>query len=408
MSAPRVGFRTLTTAHLSAAHPFFAAGPVDTGGVLVGRDPVTGHPVAVDPWRLYADGTITSPGTLIAGQVGLGKSALVKTWVARQTVMGRRATIIDPKGEYGPLADWFGTSPIVLRPGGVTRLNPLDPAIAPDTRASIVAALIEHGLGHPMLPVERAALEAAVRRAATRPAPVLGDVIRALRAPDPADADALGTTPRGLAVEARSCRLELQRLCTGELAGMLDGATTEHLGRDAPVVVFDVHALHGSPALGAVMTCIAAWHDALATRPHRGRILVVDEAWALVGTRAGAQFLGRSWKLARAAGVQNILIVHRLTDLSSADGPGSAAAAIADGLVSESEILVLMRQSPADLALTRERLGLTDTEADLLVRLPRGTALWRIGAHGHLVVHMVSSAERALIDTDAAMRAGDR
>lgn len=405
MSAPHVPARTLTTAHLSAAHPFFAGRTLDRAGPLIGREVTTGGAFAVDPWRLYADGHITSPGTVIAGQVGLGKSALVKTYLARHAILGRRSVVIDPKGEYGTLAEWFGSAAICLRPGGQTRLNPLDPSIGTDARVALVAAVVELGLERRLDPLERAACERACVVVSAGGTGTLTAVYDALRRPAADDAHRLGTTPDRLAEETRACALAVRRLCEGELAGMLDTTTTPDVRLDAPVVVFDLQALRNSAALGIVIACIAAWHEGQHPRDHAGRIFVVDEAWALIATSATAEFFQRSWKLARASGVQNILIVHRVSDLRAAGDAGSRVAQIAEGLVSESEICVLLRQAHADLPTTRERLGLTDAESEIVTRLPRGCALWRIGDRRFVVAHVVSDAERALIDTDYAMRA---
>jgi len=397
--------RTLTTAHLSAAHPFYAGRTLDHAGPLLGREVTAGRPFALDPWRLYADGHITSPGTVIAGQVGLGKSALVKTYLARQAVLGRRSVVIDPKGEYTALAEWFGSTAICLRPGGQTRLNPLDPALGAEAHVALVAAVLELGLERRLDPLERAACERACVAASVMGTGTLTKVYDALRTPTADDAHRLGATPDRLAEETRACALALRRLCEGELAGMLDGPTTPDVRLEAPVVVFDLRALRDSAALGIVMACIAAWHEGQLAHGKLARIFVVDEAWALVANAATAEFFQRSWKLARASGVQNILVVHRVSDLRAAGDAGSRLAQIAEGLVSESEICVLLRQAHADLAVTRERLGLNDTEAELVTRLPRGCALWRIGTRCFVVAHIVSEAERALIDTDHAMRA---
>lgn len=399
MRGPRTPARTLTTAHLSAAHPFAAGRMLDRRGVLVGRDILTGRPFACDPWRWYASGVVTSPGMVIAGQVGLGKSALVKTYLARQTALGRRAVVIDPKGEYDVLAEWCGTAPIRLRPGGPSRLNPLDPAIGADGRAALMETLAAAALERRLDPIERAALGAACAAAAT-----VGDVHAALRAPSDAAAAALGTTAQALAGDARAVALGLRHICEGELAGMLDGPTTPDVRLDADLVVFDLRALRHSAALAPVMACITAWHEGVVARAPGGRILVIDEAWALVAATATAEFLQRSWKLARASGVQNILVVHRISDLQAAGDAGSRVARIAEGLLSESETCVLLRQAPPDLALTRTRLGLSAAEAELLGRLPRGCALWRVGMRSVAVAHAVAPGERVLIDTDAAMR----
>jgi hypothetical protein len=49
-------------------------------------------------------------------------------------------------------------------------------------------------------------------------------------------------------------------------------------------------------------------------------------------------------------------------------------------------------------------LGLSDTEAKLLPHLPRGQALWKVGARRFLVEHRLATSELALVDTDMRMR----
>ena len=69
---------------------------------------------------------VTNPNMVVFGQIGRGKSSFVKSYLWRQAVFGRRAWVVDPKGEYGPLAQAWGVAPVALRPGGAVRLNPLD------------------------------------------------------------------------------------------------------------------------------------------------------------------------------------------------------------------------------------------------------------------------------------------
>ena len=66
---------------------------------------------------------LTGPNMLIVGQLGRGKSAFLKSYIARQHIFGREAWVLDPKGEFAPLAEAIGGSVIALRPGGSVRLN---------------------------------------------------------------------------------------------------------------------------------------------------------------------------------------------------------------------------------------------------------------------------------------------
>ncbi len=404
-SGPRVRAHQLTTAHLQAAYPFMAEHGLGGRGVLVGRDLYSGGAFCFDPWVLYEDGVITGPSAVIAGQIGFGKSALVKTYLARQLVFGRRAVIVDPKGEYERLAAWFDTTPIQLRPRGQVRLNPLDPRIGREGQLALLGAILAASLERPLTPAEHAAVDLALTQATADGTPTLPAVQRHLLAPTAGAAERIAATAEALAADGRACALELRRLCEGDLAGMFDGPTTAAVDLDHPVVVFDMRAVLDSPALGILMTCVAAWLEGqLRASDHDKRIVVLDEAWALVANLATATFLQRSWKLARSYGVQNILVMHRLSDLTAAGDHGTRLARIAEGLLSDSETRILLRQSPADLGRTRELIGLTGAEVAHVADLHRGTALWRVGNRSFIVEHRISPAERWLIDTDAAMR----
>jgi type IV secretory pathway VirB4 component len=374
-------------------------------GVYIGREVYSGAAFCFDPFVLYELGLITNPSALIVGQIGFGKSALVKTYLARQAVFGRRSVVIDPKGEYGPLAEWFGGRPIRLIPGGDVRLNPLDAAGGREERVALLAALVSASLGRTLGPQEHTALDVAYRAAAASGAPTLPAVQHHLLHPAPEPAAELGTDAAGLAQEGRSCALELRRLCEGDLAGMFDGPTSPGVDLDTPVVVFDLSALHGSAAQGILMVCVSAWLSGrLARADGIKRLVVLDEGWAVLADPATAAFLQRSWKLARSYGVANILVVHRLSDLRSAGAEGSRETRIAEGLLSDSETRVILQQSPADLAATRELVGLSATEGEHVAGLWRGAALWKVGGRSFLVDHRLSRREWSLVDTDGRMR----
>jgi hypothetical protein len=115
-----------------------------------------------------------------------------------------------------------------------------------------------------------------------------------------------------------------------------------------------------------------------------------------------------SFKLSRSLGVQNVLVMHRLSDLGAAGAAGSHQVRLAEGLLADAETRVLYAQAPSEVERARELLGLSDTEADLLPRLPRGQALWKVGTRSFLVEHRLSAAEAALVDTDARMSTSAR
>lgn len=368
-----------------------------------------------DPWELYRRGLITSPNTVVLGQLGRGKSTFIKTLVWRHLAYGRQAWIVDPKGEYGPLARACGSQPLVLVPGGRVRLNPLDVPTLQDgsedvesgvrRRLELTISLLSSSLARPLRPEERTAVELALRTVSRRrSAPVLAEVVDALLDPDVETAAAVRTDRATLAADGRAAGLELRRLACGDLAGMFDGPTTEGVNPASDVVVLDLSATFASPALPLIMTCATAWLQASLARPTgKKRLVIVDEAWAILADLATARWAQATFKLSRALGVANIVVVHRVSDLRAAGADGSAQQKLADGLLADSETRVIFGQPPAEAAATASVLRLSRTETEVISTLPRGMALWKLGNRSFLVEHALGANERALVDTDAAM-----
>ncbi len=401
-----------TTAQLGAVYPCVATRRLPAGGVLIGRD-VFGGLFVHDPFELYRAGVLTNPNMLVLGQIGRGKSTFVKTYLLRQAAFGRRIVILDPKGEYGPFARALGAEPIALRPGGPVRLNPLDVADRTDgrepdrrqARLGVLTHLASACLGRPLNPVEHTAIELALDDACRSASPTLASVVAALLAPRAASAGSIGCQLVELATAGREVGLELRRLVAGELAGMFDGSTTPGVDLTARVVVIDLSHVYSSPALGALVTCAAAalercWDQVRLTQT----FLVIDEGWAVVHNPGMARFLQASFKLARARGVANIVVVHRVSDFAASGSAGSLSARLAEGLVADCETVVCFAQSDAEVPEAVRLLGLSDAESRLLPRLRRGVALWRLGTRPYLVEHRVAAAEREIVDTDARMR----
>jgi hypothetical protein len=425
-----------TTRHLGAVFPFLSEPGIDVGGrgVLVGRD-LLGAAFAYDPFELYRRGYLTNPNMVVIGQIGRGKSAFVKTYLWRQAAFGRRAWVVDPKGEYGALARAWGVEPVALRPGGSIRLNPLD--AVPSTTASgtvdqdvvrqrgeLLASLSGASLGRPLLPTERSALDLAVARTSPPPevstgdatgagsGPTLPEVVDALLRPESDSARAVGTDVAGLAADGRQVALELRRLVAGDLRGMFDGPTSPGIRLDSALVVLDLSAVYHSAALGILMTCATAWLQAGLGVPADGAhpvVVVVDEAWAILANLGVARWLQSSWKLSRARGVSNVAVLHRLSDLDTTGGAGSEQVGLARGLLADSETRVVYAQPPGEIERAAALLGLSSTEAEIVPHLRRGVALWKLGARSFLVQHRLSPHETDIIDTDARMDGrGDR
>jgi type IV secretory pathway VirB4 component len=402
-----------STAHLQSIYPGIASGGDCSRGVYIGRD-LFGGSFAYDPWELYRRGVLTNPNMLVIGQVGRGKSALVKSYVYRQLVFGRRALLLDPKGENGALCAAAGVRSIALRPDGEVHLNPLelgalgDPESRLQERVRTICAICGASLGRSLTAEERLAVELATVQATPRivwRAPTLRAVVEALLEPTSRSVEAAHVHRDALVASSRAVALELRRLVDGDLRGMFDGETSGAIDLGAPLVSFDLSALYSTSALPILMACVGAWfQQALATDERAKRIVVLDEAWAVLSNLETARWLAGSYKLARSHGVQYVAVLHRLSDLTAAGSADTAQVRLARGLLSDSETVAVYGQPPAEVTNNRELLDLNDTEARLLTQLGRGVALWRVGRESHLVLHCLSPNELPIVDSDAGMR----
>jgi type IV secretory pathway VirB4 component len=398
-----------TTRHAQAIYPFVNAGGLGGRGMYVGVESGGGS-FCFDPWLLYGEGVLDDPNVIVLGTLGQGKSALVKTLLWRMLPFGRRAVVLDVKREYGALCEAAGVRPVSLVPGGGVRLNPLSSRPEEHAQLELLRAVTTAALGSALTQVEAAAIREALRvvRAHAGTEPTLPQIAQALFSPVAAMADALQSTPAGLAAEARRAALAIQDLCEGPLRGMFDGPTTPGLDLDAKLLVLDLHAVRDSPAVGILMACATGWISALlartAQRPGRERLInVADESWKIIQHAGLGEWFQSNFKLARQFGVMNLVVLHKLADLQGAGDAGSRAARIAEGLIADASTRIVYHQDDSQIPLTRSLLGLSDSEAHVIGLLRPGQALWRVGSRSFVVAHRRSRIEKRLTDTDAGM-----
>ena len=361
----RIPRHRATTAHVSALYPFHADSGLGPRGIYVGEDlSAGGASWHFDPFQLYTDGVITSPNILVLGMVGAGKSSAVKTMLYRMVGLlgsdgkSRWCAILDPKGEYGPLARALGLKRLALFPGGQTRLNPLDAGPYVDSsaelrarRTQMTAALAGSMLRRELTATEEAALAWTidiVTDAETPEAtPTLRDVVDLLASPteEMLQRSAEEST-RELARSIAEVRHGLGKLLDGPLRGMFDGPSTVSLDWSGRGVVIDLSAVHQDPdALTVVMIAATGWLQALLAAPEGEdvprRIQVLEEIWALLGSERVAKYYQSCQKLARAYGVANISVVHRISDLRAQTDDGTSAAKVSMGLLADTQTRIL-------------------------------------------------------------------
>lgn len=406
-----------TSEVLAGAYPFLAEEGLGSSGLLVGQDAWSGAAFCFDPWELYRSGALTNPNLFLAGQIGRGKSTLAKSLAIRCMAFGRRVYVPgDPKGEWSAVARAVGGQVVKLAVGSAARLNPLDegprPSLSDDAawrvqvrarRQGLLAALAESTLDRRLGATERSALDAALEVAERRcSAPVLPSVVEAMLDPEAA---VPGSSLEQLRVDGREVAHGLARLVRGDLAGLFDGPSTVRFDPGAVMLSLDLSAISGSDTLiGLVMTCASTWMEAALSDPNGGqRLVVYDEAWRLLAQPALLSRMQAQWKLSRAWGLANLMVVHRLSDLEAVGASGSEARGLAQGLLGDTATRILYNEPYDEAQAAAKVLGLSAVEVAQLPELARGEGLWRVNERAFVVRHLCTPAELELFDTDERM-----
>ncbi len=410
-----------TTAHVASLYPFSVQGTLGYRGPYLGVDLLAGGAeFCWDPFEAYSAGAVTNPNLWILGEPGNGKSALVKSLLWRMSALygtggdGRSIAIVDPKGEYAPLADLLGLQVVRLAPGGSTCVNPLadgpSGADEPDERrtlrrAEMVTALVATVLDRPLTQIEDAAIFTTVEHLGRSSSnPTLTDLAAILASPPDDVVAQLRRTATDAQSELSALCFALDKLLSRSLRGMFDGPSTVPPKWNGPGIVLDLSAIPiDSEALPLVMVAAAGWLSQLMVGPGPRRVQVLDEAWALLGNRHTARYLQSCFKLGRTYGVANICIAHRPSDLGAQADDGTSTAKIAGGLLADAATKILLRQAPDQLEAAATSVGLTQPERQIVGQLTRGRALWKIGGRSAVVHHMLARVDVALCDTDGRM-----
>ena len=415
-----------TTTHTAAtAYPYVSGPALGAAGIYMGEDRNGGGAFAVDPWALYAQGIISGMSAVMFGQVGTGKSSCAKAFATRSVLAGRKLSVAaDKKGEWTPVVRALGGPVIRVGPGMADRINPLDAGTRPQLNAvgkplgdaewnqrvrvrrmAILNTMVKILVKRELSPGESHAISLAIDHAVDtaageQRAVILPDVISQLEVLQADDPDKL--VREGAAV----AKLVLSRMTSGDLGGMLDGPSTVAFDHDAPAVSIDTSSLEGvnRDAARVVHACTGAWTEAMVTTSDGGqRIVVYEEGWDNISSEADLQRMVEAWKLARAYGIFNLLIMHKISDLDMAGDKGSQMAAMARSLLSDTDIKIIHRQDETAMRSTTDEIMLSEREEHILKNLPKGVALWRIRNSTFEVKTKRTEAEIPLFDTDTRM-----
>ncbi len=378
--------RTFDTKALAAAFPFASAELESSGGIFLGRNATTGGLIFVDRFALE------NHNQVILARSGAGKSYLAKLQILRSLYEGVEVLVIDPEDEYRRLAEAVGGVVVKLGSAG-ERLNPLDLSEAGKPEALTDQALFVHTLVSSLLGeipseekalLDRAILAAYERAGLTsdprthaRPAPVLAGVV-----------DQLRDEPSGPALADR-----LEPYVSGSHRALFDGPAT--VRAEGHLCVFSLRELPEElKTAGTLLALDAVWRKV--ARGDRPRVVVVDEAWWLLGAGrdAGARFLQRLAKSARKHWCGLTTITQDVTDVLSTE--------LGQAVVTNAAHQVLLGQSPQAMETLGRAFNLSAGEQSYLLTCDRGQGILAVGTERAALDVVASEAEHRLATSDPA------
>ena len=193
--------------------------------------------------------------------------------------------------------------------------------------------------------------------------------------------------PHGLAAR-------LRRYVSGSLGRVFSERTTAEL--DRPFVVFNLEGLEEELRPVAIyLIADHVWGRVL--RDPRPRVLLIDEAWALMRDPEGARFLAQLARRARKRWLGLTTITQDVGDfLACPEGRT---------VLANSSVQLLMRQDPSTAGLVQETFGLSAREREFLISCRRGEGLL-LASGNHVALRVEASPlEHELATTDPAERA---
>src|SRR5439155_26009692 len=105
------------------------------------------------------------------------------------------------------------------------------------------------------------------------------------------------------------------------------------------------------------------------------RCVIYAEAWRMINTPALIARMQSQWKLSRALGLANLMVIHPLSGVDAVGDANSEARALALGLLAVCSTKIIYQQETSEAPKTASVLGLSITEQKELPALQRGEGL---------------------------------
>jgi conjugal transfer ATP-binding protein TraC len=326
--------RNITTEALSAFFPFTSQFlEVDDGGVWMGNNS-NGLPVIKDIFKL------PNPNGLVLAQSGGGKSYFCKLLITRYLLNDTKVMVIDPQGEYRALVSYFKGQRVEISRNSNTIINPLD-MMGHDyieKRLSLID-LMQVMLGK-LTETQQAFIDKAISEAYERKG--INEDPRTWNRKPPILSDILANLNKYL---RKSTQMEINviKSLINKLEIYVSGVFSfmnrhTNINFEKDLVCFDIGNMP-KQVKPAVMFMVLDYVYMKMKADLSKKILLIDEAWSLLGRTEDASYIFEIVKTCRKYNLGLLLINQEVEGLLQSNAGKSVLA--------NSAYTLLMRQKPA-------------------------------------------------------------
>jgi len=382
----------MNTAPLSSTFPFISFDLSSNEGILYGINKHNNSLVLFDRF------TLANSNSVIFAVSGAGKSYMVKLEILRYLMLGVDGIIIDPENEYKFLAEAVGGSFFNMSLASPSHINcfelptPREDEKAEDVLRTNIINLV--GLMRVMLGgltpeedgiMDRALTETyAAKDITPETDPKLWGRKEGLPFPLMSDLESVLSTMEG----AESLVKRLQRFTKGVYAKFFNQPSNVDMKNR--LVVFGIRDMEDElRPMALFMILRYIWKTI--TSEMKKRLLIVDEAWWLMKTEDGASFLFGTVKRARKYWLGVTTITQDVNDFMKSE--------YGKPIITNSSLVLLMKQSPATINVVQKTFNLTEEEKMLLLEAPVGEGMFFAGTKHVLIKILASYTEDQIITT---------
>ena len=376
----------MNTGPLSSCFPFISFDLSSHEGILYGINQHNNSLVLFDRFSLE------NANATVFGVAGGGKSYAVKLELLRSLMLGVDCILIDPENEYEFLSDAVGGSYFKISLTSPHHINPFElPVPREDERAEDVlrsniinlVGLMRIMLGG-LTPEEDAIMDRALTETyALKDITPETDFSKA-EPPLMEDLEAVLETMEG----AESLVKRIRKFTKGTYASFFNQPSNVTV--DNRFVVFGIRDME-EELRPMAMYIILRYIWKIIRAQLKKRILVVDEAWWIMQTEDGASFLYGLAKRARKYWLGVTTITQDVSDFMKSD--------YGKPIITNSALLLLMKQSSATIDVVQKTFNLTEEEKYLLLEGAIGEGLFFAGKKHIAIKVMASYTEDQIITT---------